>query len=457
MKSALLLHLLLGLILTLSIIGRSNCAQILATTNDDVVVKLRIYQDLAEFIQPIITLPLEFSFEDWSYNIYPDSLRLIGSNISVTRKMVTQINESMNNEYVYVRSPSSSQTETKFVKAKMIDEKKNLVQLIDNSISEEPILFTVLSNDILYIHKPHQSRYYVDFMYNATDTIYLSYLRANLKWTASYELDIFQGSVNPILNVMAEIQNDGHSKIDIERAELIGGDSNYYINGEGFSVRFDSLASTVQPLSSVGQATDINGRYVFPINQPFSIDGNAKYSLTIFRPQVDVTRFGLINVWISNENRKFSGYARRSYRLSADHFLLSGNCFIREHGYLLGRTSLPNLAAKNQHEFSFDEDQDITYDGNVTLVTRSIYNKTIQTDNKDEQRTESVYNVNVLIKNFKTIRSIKVEYKQAILDHSIKLLKSNGGLIKDGKTIEYKITLLPGQEKLISYSVETIN
>ncbi|CAF3891315.1 unnamed protein product [Rotaria sp. Silwood1] len=112
------------------------------------LAKVKIYSNLAEIIQPLGELPLEFSAEDWS-NIRSDSLTLIGSNVTVTRQTITEKKNSLNNHLIYVRSPSSSQTETKFLQATMIDENINLVQLIDNNISQEPIFFTVPSDHIL--------------------------------------------------------------------------------------------------------------------------------------------------------------------------------------------------------------------------------------------------------------------------------------------------------------------
>ncbi|CAF4383227.1 unnamed protein product, partial [Rotaria sordida] len=49
----------------------------------------------------------------------------------------------------------------------------------------------------------------------------------------------------------------------------------------------------------------------------------------------------------------------RTYRLSSDVFLPRENCMIREYDYLIGETILPDIAAKDTHEFSIGQDLNI--------------------------------------------------------------------------------------------------
>jgi hypothetical protein len=86
-------------------------------TSDDhrVLANVKIYSNLAEIVQPLGKLPLEFSADDWS-DIRSDSVTLVGSNVNVTQQTITEKKKSLNNARVYVRSPSSSNTETKFSK-----------------------------------------------------------------------------------------------------------------------------------------------------------------------------------------------------------------------------------------------------------------------------------------------------------------------------------------------------
>ncbi|CAF4983400.1 unnamed protein product [Rotaria sp. Silwood1] len=462
MKGLLLLHLLIISISSTNARIHSKNVPIPTTDDQQMLAKVKIYSNLAEIIQPLGELPLEFSAEDWS-NIRSDSLTLIGSNVTVTRQTITEKKNSLNNHLIYVRSPSSSQTETKFLQATMIDENINLVQLIDNNISQEPIFFTVPSDHILYINKPSQSKYYVNFTYYTTDTVYVSYLRSNLNWKTRYQLYLFEESKNPILIAMADIRNSGKSNIDIVYAELLGGDINLQMSEQQKpSTTFDSSADGggtggLTPNPSVEQGQEIAGLYVFTINQPVSIDAKTNYLLPMFRPQVNVERFVRIHKIYFNGAGKSIGKAVRTYRLSADRFISRGNCLIREYDRLVGETFLPNLAAKNKHEFSIGEDSDIVYNETVTLVSSRTYNETIQPDNRVEQRTQFIYDVNVLLKNFKTNRSVKVEYKQIIYGRSVRLITSNGECTQEGTILECKMTLEAEEEKLLSYNVEIIN
>ncbi|CAF4280394.1 unnamed protein product [Rotaria sp. Silwood2] len=101
---------------------------------------VKIYANLAEVTQPIRSLPIEFSVKDWS-DIHSDSL---------TQQSIIGKKKSLNIAQVNVRALSSSNTETKFIKATMIDETRNLVKLIDKDISKEPIFFTTQSDHIVY-------------------------------------------------------------------------------------------------------------------------------------------------------------------------------------------------------------------------------------------------------------------------------------------------------------------
>ncbi|CAF3510918.1 unnamed protein product [Rotaria sp. Silwood2] len=149
MKSFLLLCLLA--VHTLSISGFLDIRKkpVVTTGDHRVLATVKIYSNLAEIIQPLGKLPIEFSNEDWN-DIRSDSVTLVGSNVTVTQQSITEKKKSLNNAQVNVRAPSSSNTETKFIKATMIDETRNLVKLIDKDISKEPIFFTTQSDHIVY-------------------------------------------------------------------------------------------------------------------------------------------------------------------------------------------------------------------------------------------------------------------------------------------------------------------
>ena len=136
-----------------------------------------------------------------------------------------------------MRALSSSDNQIEFTQATMIDEKRNLVKLIDPNISQNEIYSIVSSKDIIYQSEPSQLKYYVHFTYQSSDEfVRIVYLRSNLNWKIRYQLNLFEKS---ILLVMADIRNDGKSRIDIENGELIDGDLNLrlseqhrYENGE---------------------------------------------------------------------------------------------------------------------------------------------------------------------------------------------------------------------------------
>ena len=432
-----------------------------------VLSTVKIYSNLAEIIQPLGKLPLEFSAEDWS-DIRSDSITLVGTNVTVTQQTITEKKKSLNNVQVYVRSPSSSEKETKFISATIVDEKRNLVKLIDKDISKDPIFLTVSFDRIIYNDEPPQSKYYVNFTYDKSDAVSVSYLRSNLNWKTSYQLNLFEDPKNPVLIAMADIRNDGQSKIDIQHAELIGGDINLQMNQksqwqndqEMDSVNSYQKLNRVQsfqtPVPTITEGEEVAGLYIFPIKQAFSIDAKTDYLLPMFRPQVKVDRYASISKYFYGSAGSTTGKAQRSYRLSSDRFLSRGKCIIRESDRLVGETSLPDLAAKNKHEFSIGQDVDIVYKENSTLFTSYTYNITTSS-NRIQSQTKSTYDISLLLKNFKKNRPVKIEYEQFVHGKSIKLITSNTEFSQVVSTIKYQTTIPANNEILLSYKVEIIN
>jgi hypothetical protein len=468
MKSFLLFHLLVISIFNTKALLHTKKVPI-TTTDFRILTNVKIYSNLAEIIQPLGILPLEFSAEDWS-DIRPDSITLVGANVNVTQQTITEKKKSLNNLQVYVRSPTSSNTETKFLKATMIDENRNLVKLVDKDISKESIYLTISSDHLVYEYEPPQSKYYINFTYDTTNAVQVSYLRSNLNWKTRYQLNLLEESKNPVIIAMADIRNDGKSKIDIDHAELLGGDINLRMSEQHRSERYEirdhvsmyvpviAEFSSSAPPPSIARGEEIAGLYVFAINQPFSIDAKTNYLLPMFRPQVTVERYALIQKPFFSGAGSSTGKAQRSYRLSSDRFLSRGNCILREYDRLVGETVLPDLAARDKHEFSIGRDADIVYKENVTLISSRTYNETIRPGNRDvKERTQSIYTVHLLLKNFKKNRSVKIDYKQDIYARLMKLTTLNGDFIQDGSTIKCSTTLAADNEKLFSYKVEVVN
>ena len=462
MTSVLLAYLLAIHILSTNSFLHSK-KSIVATKDDDHVLStVKIYSNLAEIIQPLGKLPLEFSHNEWN-NIRTDSITLVGSNVSIARQTITEKKQSLSTTGVYVRSPSSTNSQSKFIKAILIDESRNLVKAIDQHISKEPIYFTVLADHIVYGDEPPQSKYYVDFTYTASNNIYVSYLRSNLNWKTRYQLNLFDESKNSILIAMADIRNDGISRVDIEHAELLGGDINLQMHQKQYFTKLNSPSRQAAYAESadysmsadppfISEGEEIAGLYVFAIKQPFSIDAKTNYILPMFQPQITVERYGSISKYFYGPGN-LNGKASRSYRLSSDRFLSRGNCIIREFDRLVGETSLPDIAAKNKHEFSIGQDADIVYKEKATLISSYTYNVTISSYGRIQTRTKSTYEINLSVRNYKKTRAVTVKYQQRISGESAELLRSDRIFIHDSLTVKSTVILAAGEEKSFSYTI----
>ncbi|CAF1243417.1 unnamed protein product [Adineta steineri] len=472
MKSNLFLFVFIGLIVTSNCLLSSLRKPSKGNVSDfHILANVKIYSNLAEIIQPLSNLPLEFTEQDWR-DIRPDSLTLVGTNVNITQQTITEKKKSLNNAQVYVRTPSSSETKTEFIKATLVDESRNLVKVIDKDISKDPIYFTAQSSHIVYESNPPETKYYVNFTYDTTDAVHVSYLRSNLNWKTRYQLNLLEDTKPATLISMADIRNDGQSKVEIEHAELLGGDINLQMQQSSHwkhqpqvsyaAAYADSNARGGPPGASpptIAQAEEIAGLYVFAINEPFSIDAKTNYLLPMFRPRVTVERYNSISKYFHGAGAA-TGQAQRTYRIASDRFLSGGNCIVREYDRLAGETTLPNLAAKNKHEFSLGEDADIVYRENVTVVSTRTYNETSRRGSftvDSHVRTESVYTVTVTLKNYKKTRAVKVEYEQKVYGQSVKLVVPNPSFKQEGTAIKTTVTLAADEEKVLTYKFEQIS
>jgi len=266
------------------------------THEKTVLVTAKIYSNLAEITRQIDNLPIEFSVEEWS-DIRPDSLILVDANITLSHQTITEKKESLNNEMVYVRSPFSSLTETKYLPARLIDDKRNLVEFIQSESSKESLFFIVPPDNIGYTAKPPELKYYVNFSYVSNDTVHLSYLRSNLNWKPRYQLHLFEESEDPTFIIMADIRNDGQSRIDIASAELFAGDINLRTSEPQLPGKYETMKAGARdsaPPASVGKDQELAGLHVFPINETFSIDAKANYLLPMPHVEITVQRVRLI-------------------------------------------------------------------------------------------------------------------------------------------------------------------
>ncbi len=300
---------------------------------------IRIYSNLAEIIQPLGKLPLEFTDDDWN-NIRSDSITLLGENINITLQTITEKKKSLNGTEIYIRSPvSSDKTTIKLIKGILVDEINHLVKIQDPSIAgQQSLYFTVPYDQIYYLEEPIKPKYYVNFTYISFDSnVFVSYLQSNFNWRTQYQLNLDDNKSDLI--VMANIRNDGKSSISIDQAELIGGDINLQIQQQQYDrsfrkSRFGNELNSQPQLSAmqmvfadsteptIEQGKELAGLYVFPINKPFTINAKTNYLLPMFRPHVSVERYGLISKQFSTIST--TGKAQRSYRLKSDRYLSYG-------------------------------------------------------------------------------------------------------------------------------------
>ncbi|CAF0864951.1 unnamed protein product [Rotaria sordida] len=443
----------------------------------------RIYSNLAEIIQPLEKLPLEFTDDDWNY-IRSDSITLFGENINITLQTITEQKKTLNGTVVYVRSPISSDKTIKLIKGILIDEVNHLVKIQDKSIdSQQSLYFTVPDNQIFYFEQPVKATHYVNFTYTSTDSkVFVSYLQSNLNWRTQYQLNLNNNESNLI--AMANIRNDGKSSVFIDQAELVCGDINLQMHhlqydrsyrksrsgGESYhqpqSSAMQMVFTDVANKVSIEQGKELAGLYVFSIDQPFIINAKTNYLLPMFRPQVSVERYGSIAKIFSTMST--NGKVQRSYRLKSDRYLSHGNCIIREYDRVVGETLLPNLAANDKYEFSIGEDADIIYKENVTLISSITFN---ETESKVKHsldknispgvfmtRTRYTYTICLQIINFKN-RLINIEYEQRGF-HSYQNIKliilDKHKFIQDGSSIKSNMTLQANITENYSYTIELI-
>ncbi|CAF1674932.1 unnamed protein product [Adineta ricciae] len=273
---------------------------------------------------------------------------------------------------------------------------------------------------------------------------------------------------------MANIRNDGQSSVSIDHAELIGGDINLNVRNlhrtEHLSFARASVASshfsadlpTIPPMIEEGE--ELTGLYVFPINQPFTIDAKTNYLLPMVRPHVIMERYGLISKYFSFAPS--SGKAQRAYRLQSDRFISSGNCIVRDMDRIVGETRLPNLAAQNKFDFSLGIDPDIVYKENVTLISSTtFYDENIRAKHTHYESstyrnsTRDTYEIHLIIQNYKS-RSITVEYQQICSTFyriiALTTVLDNNLFVRDDSTIKSTLSLNAYDIQSYSYTLVVV-
>jgi hypothetical protein len=196
------------------------------------------------------------------------------------------------------------------------------------------LYFTVSSQDIFYVEEPSNSKFYVDFTYNTSNSkLFVSYLRSGLNWKTQYQLNLYNDKNDLI--VMANIRNDGKSSISVDQAENFSSDINLRMQRQRYA--YDDTtptASSILPMSvrsslsskssvpTIEQGNELAGVYVFSINKSFVINAKTNYLLPMLRPQVSIQRYGLISKIFSTMSS--NDKAERTYRLKSDRYLSRG-------------------------------------------------------------------------------------------------------------------------------------
>ncbi|CAF0923952.1 unnamed protein product [Didymodactylos carnosus] len=428
------------------------------------LARVKLYVNSAEIAYKIsaFQFPVEFSPKQLEH-IRPETIRLNGKFVHVSSQTITQQKKSLNGQKVLICKDDCSNT----VEAIMIDDEINLVKdLSDNTY------YTVLySQTIKYFDIPPTNKIIVDFTFETSniEQLYLQMISNQLKWRTIY--DLLLDDNDTLLIGYADMQNSGLNAVQIEQAELFGGDINirgpsqtsynneYYQSagsGNAAAGLYNDVSYTTMSPTHIGQ--ELAGVYLFTIDKPFIIDAKSNYLLPIIRSTIEIERYGSIRKYFQITNN--NGNAQRSYRLKSDQFLLKGNVLVRENNRLVGETMWTDQAANNSYIFSIGQDPDIIYSETIMLLTnessKSVENS--QSGNIPNGNIGYVYTVNTTyeitlnLKNFKE-RSVLVEYMQDMTSRLFIFPQQTNDFKRDGSIIAGNFTLQSKEIKELKYKI----
>ncbi|CAF2364298.1 unnamed protein product [Rotaria sp. Silwood2] len=428
-------------------------------------IRIQIFDNIAEISRPIspFDLPITYTQQEWN-DIRSDSFRLIGDYVNIQGQIISYNRTSLNGQKIFIQR---SLKDDKYTEAIMIDETRYLIlDLIDNTY------YTITSDRIRYLSIPPVRNYFVNFIFHTShvEQLYLRYLQNNIKWKVRYDLLLETNDNDSILQAYADIRNDGSSLLIIDSAELISGDvkiqstsssspSQYYNNNgvyaayeaAGGAANLQAMPATTTTAPTISSSTELAGIYVFSINETFTLDSQSNFILPMFRPIIDIERYGLIDKYFRPMDNR--GHARRAYRLRVpDTYLPKGQVFIRESNRLVGETNWLDHSANETNEFNLGEDPDLQYIEYVQLSSRR------QAYEANGYRfVLSTYTINLHLINNKN-RSINIEYRLKFSSQDNLTLKENTSdnlLQVDGSTISGIFQLNENQKQEIQFTVET--
>lgn len=385
---------------------------------------VKFFDNIAEVSEPIspFDLPKYYSSAQWA-DIRPDSIQLVGQHLRVLSQVQTLHRPSLNGQKVLIQRQTSSLILTEAI---MIDESRNLIHDLTDST-----YYTINTDRIRYLTVPGVRNYSVDFVLEISHPgeLNLRYLRNNIRWRVRYDLILSDKDADSYLQASAEIRNDGNSLLNVESGELVSGDINIR---PGSSHLYDSYAIDTSYMYStqairpdyaaaspmVSQAQEFQGIYIFPLNQSFIIEARSILLFPMFRPQILVERFGIIEKSFSRTNNR--GNARRAYRLSVPgYYLPRGQVSIRESDRLVGETNWSERSANETNEFTLGFDPDLLYTETIELNSRR------QAHEENGYRIVlSTYTIELSVNNKKT-RSLNVEYRLQFPSQEHLVIKEN--------------------------------
>ncbi|UJR25362.1 hypothetical protein I4U23_006712 [Adineta vaga] len=429
--------------------------------NTNIGIHIQIFDNIAEILQPIspFDLPISYSQEEWN-DIRTDSFRLIGEYIHIQAQILSYNRTSSNGQNILIQRHLQNDTYTSAI---MIDETRYLIHdLIDNT-------YYIISPDrIRYLSIPSTRKYLVDFVFdtNHEEQLYLRYLQNNIKWKVQYDLLLEINDTDSVLQAYADIRNDGNSLLMIDSAELIAGDVKIRSSSSYFSSSYDTYAASDTSAGAFGQAVmsvttpapvmisqgeELAGVYIFTINDTFILDPHSNYILPMFRPTIDVERYGSIDKYFRSADNR--GNAQRAYRLRVpDIYLPKGRVFVRESNRLVGETTWADYSANETNEFNLGEDPDLQFQETIQLVSRR------QAYEANGYRfILSTYTMNLRLINNKN-RSMNFEYRLRFSSQDNLTLKENTNenlLQVDGSAIFGIFQLNSNDEQELKFTFET--
>ena len=424
---------------------------------------IQIFDNIAEITQPIEAdqLPVQFNQQEW-FDIRPDSIRLVGYCLTIRGQIIDFKQSSLNGQRVMIQRSSTNDTYTEAI---IIDENRNLIHdLTDNTF------YTVSTERIRYLFIPPIRNYSVNFSFERltpTEPMYLRYLQKNIKWTARYDL-LFEGNNSAAtLQAYADIRNDGSSHLTIDFAELISGDVNIqstsssenYYNGAYMTTPASVSQDTENDYGSgssngaptISTAQELQGFYIFTINETFTLNPRSNFILPMIAPQVIGERYGLIEKFFSIYDNQDN--AQRAYRIRvSDTYLPRGQVFVRESDRLVGETYWSDLAANETNEFTLGSDPDLRYNELIQLNSRR------QAYEANGYRfILSTYTINLLLINSKP-RSINIEYRLKFSSQDSFTLKQNtvnNTMQFEGSTLVGIFPMAANEEQQVKFTFET--